>query len=650
MNRVRVLGFLAGALALVALALPGSALAGTYAWDLANDFAAAPGANPDNDQYGGTPWSYEESATGSTDPSTFSLASLTFSASGGLSMWSDTSDGTVVGDNPTGAPITDVNVNATIEPGIFLEPGSGGQVAAVGWTSPFSQTVTVSINGAVSAEAGVTPPCTYDTTWTLEEEENAVLTLLGTSGLSAGASAPLPASATVAPGGAIYLAVANLGDPSCDATGLSLTIQANGTAPTPSVTSPAPGSSTTLTSPSFSGAAAAGFGDGSQVTLRVYSGPAASGNPVQSVTVARAGTGWSGTLASALPLGTYTVQAEQDDVVGDVGLSAPVTFTVRLPSVALASLGSRPQTTSTPTLTGTADAGAGAGAYAVVQVYAGTAASGEPIRSLTTAVTAAGQFAVPVAPALPDGTYTAMASQADASGNTGFSGPQTFSVDTHAPAVTLVKPAKGSRADTYQLVFAGAAGDQTFDSGIVTVALFKGKGAAAKAVGTMQTKVTGSSWSATWTKTLPPGVYTALAWQADVVGHVGLSIPHSFTVLPPPPVIGRVATINRAGRVSVKISCNEPADDTCSGTVLVLTRGEFQPVAGGPTGRLTVMFAYVHIRGGQTSTVMRTVLTRVADALRGHAEVAVTISANLRPGTGKAIHSTTRDNLRRIRG
>jgi hypothetical protein len=73
-------------------------------------------------------------------------------------------------------------------------------------------------------------------------------------------------------------------------------------------------------------------------------------------------------------------------------------------------------------------------------------------------------------------------------------------------------------------------------------------------------------------------------------------------------------------------------------------------VAGGPTGRLTVMFAYVHIRGGQTSTVMRTVLTRVADALRGHAEVAVTISANLRPGTGKAIHSTTRDNLRRIRG
>ena len=78
-----MLGFLAGALALIALAVPPSAFAGTYTWNLANDFTATPpGANPDNDQYGGTPWSYEESATGSTDPSTFSPASLTFSASG----------------------------------------------------------------------------------------------------------------------------------------------------------------------------------------------------------------------------------------------------------------------------------------------------------------------------------------------------------------------------------------------------------------------------------------------------------------------------------------------------------------------------------------------------------------------------------------
>jgi hypothetical protein len=115
-------------------------------------------------------------------------------------------------------------------------------------------------------------------------------------------------------------------------------------------------------------------------------------------------------------------------------------------------------------------------------------------------------------------------------------------------------------------------------------------------------------------------------------------------------VIGAIATINGAGRVSVKVACNEPIGDTCSGTVLALTRAEYQPVAGGPVGRLTVMFAYVHVPGGQTRTITRTALASVAEALRRYPRVAVTISANLRPVTGKAIHATARANLRRSSG
>jgi Bacterial Ig-like domain len=642
-NRVRALGFLAGALAFVALAVPASAFAGTYTWDLASDFTAtAPGANPDHDPYGGAPWSYEGGSSTSTTPSTFSLLP-NFAISGSLATWSNSTTGVVVGDNSGTTAVVDGT--ATIQPGIFVEPGTAGQVAAVGWTSPFSETQTVSIDASISADVPSTPACIYGTTWTIED--NGTVLISGSlSSLSLSASPSL--SASVAAGSAIDVTVANAPAETCDVTALTLQIEATGTAPAPSVTTPGPGSSTTLTSPTFSGAAGSDFGDGSQVALSVYSGPAASGSPVRTVTVARSGAAWSAGIGSALPLGTYTAQVEQTDIVGDVGLSAPVTFTVRVPSISLASLGSTPQTTSTPTFTGTGDVSSGTDPFAVVAVYAGTAATGAAVQTLTAPVTASGQFSVPVSPALADGTYTAVAAQGDASGNTGFSAPQTFSIDTHAPSVTLVNPKKGLRADVLKLAFTGAAGDESFDSHVVTVTLFKGKKASGKRLGTMQGKVTGSTWSATWTKTLAPAVYTAVASQTDAIGHVGTSVAHTFTVLALPPVIGKVATINRAGRASVKITCNEAAGDTCTGTVAVLTRGEFQPVAGGPVGRLTVLFAYIRVLGGQTSTITRTVLTPVLDALRGHANVGVSISANLRPAKGKAIHVTAQDALRRV--
>ena len=639
MNRVRVLGFLAGALAFVALAVPASALAGTYTWNLASDFTAtAPGANPDHDPYGGTPWTYEQGPmTGSTNPSTFT-ALPTFTAIDGVAGWSGATGSAIVGDN-TGA------AEDGIQPGIFVEPGSDNQVAVVGWNSPFNQPQAISVNGALSEDGTAVSPCVYSTSWSLEEDQNGTVTTL------ANGDSPFifTTQANVTSGTSLYLTFSGLpADAACDVTGLTLQIQAIGTAPAPTVTAPGPGSSTTLTSPTFSGAAGNDFGDGSQVTLNVYSGQAASGSPVRTVTVARSGAAWSASVGSALPLGTYTAQVEQPDIVGDAGVSAPVTFTIRVPSISLASLGSQPQTTSTPTFTGTGDVTPGAEPFAIVEVYAGTAATGAPTQALTAPVTASGQFSVPVSPALADGTYTAVAVQADASGNTGFSAHQTFSIDTHAPAVTLVNPKKGSRADVLKLAFTGVAGDEPFDSGVVTVTLYKGRKASGKGLGTTQGTVAGSKWSATWTKALPPAVYTAVASQTDAVGHVGTSVAHTFTVLPLPPVIGRVATINRAGRATVKISCNEPAGDTCTGTVAVLTVGDFQPVAGGPVGRLTVMFAYIRVLGGQTSTITRTVLTPVLDVLRGHANVGVTISVSLRPAKGKAIHDTARADLRRI--
>ncbi|MDQ6805934.1 MAG: hypothetical protein M3065_13425 [Actinomycetota bacterium] len=646
MNRVLLLGFLAGVLAFVALVAPGSALAGTYTWDLASEFTAtAPGANPDRDTYGATPWTYKAGpASGSIDPSTFS-ALPSFNVRAGLSAWSESANGTppLVGLNPTAGTIT--SLNASVPPHqIFVEPGSAGQVVAVGWTSPFSQAKTVSINGSITSDAPGPGPCIYSTTWSVDQNGAA---LPGASGHLPG---PFSTSATVAPGATIYVTVATLPvNASCSATGLSLHIDAGGAAPAVTLTTPASGSSSTINSPTFAGTAGADFGDGSQVALRVYSGNAASGTPVQAVTVPRSGTSWSAKLSSPLPLGTYTARAEQDDIASpvDAGFSAPVTFSVTAPAITLDALGAIPLTTSTPTLTGTADTDAGSDPLAVVQVFPGSVAAGQPVRTLVTSFTASGQFAAQVTPALADGTYTARAAQRAAAGAIGFSAPQTFSIDTHPPPVTLVRPGPGSRADLLQLVFTGAAGNASFDAHVVTVNLYRGPTETATPFDTMQAKVTGSTWSGTWPRALIPGVYTAVASQSDVVGHIGLSSANTFRVLPFPPVIGGGATISRAGRVSVKVACNEPVGDTCSGTVLVLTRGEYQPLAGGPVGRLTVMFAYVHIPGGQTRTITRTALAPVAAVLRRHANVAVTISANLRPQTGQAIHARIRGNLRR---
>jgi hypothetical protein len=636
-------------MAVAALGAPTSALAGTYTWNLASDFThVAPGANPDHDPYGATPWVYDESTSGSTAPSSFS-ALPTFGTSDGLATWSDGSTGAVVGDNPTGSPIP-YGGNASIGSGNFVVPGSAGATVAVGWNSPFSQTTTVSINGSVSADAGTSPPCTYATNWTLEDSGGTVLQsglLAGPAGTSAGFS---QSAVAVSPGASLFLTVADAPGETCTATGITFQIQAGGTAPTPTLTNPASGSSTTLTSPGFGGAAGADFGDGSQVTLRVYSGQSASGSPVQSVTVPRSGAAWTAALSSPLPLGTYTAQAEQDDISSpaDVGLSAPVTFVVRLPSITLDSPGTKPLSTASPTLTGTADTSLGSEPFAVVQIYTGTATSGQPARTLTSALSTTGQFSASVTPALADGTYTAVAEQTDLSGTTGFSSPQTFSVDTQAPAVTLVSPRKGSRANELKLLFTGAAGTEPFDSRTVTVTLYRGHKALGKPYGTAQVNVAGSTWSVTWPKALAPAVYTAVASQTDAVGHLGTSVAHTFTVLPLPPVIGKRVTINGSAHVSVKITCNEPSGDSCTGTVIVLTRGEFQPLAGGPVGHLTVMFAYVHIPGGQSSTVTRTTLVAVAAVLHGHANVPVTVTATLHPAHGKAIHATARDRLRHV--
>ncbi len=147
-----------------------------------------------------------------------------------------------------------------------------------------------------------------------------------TPALSSGAFATTPAS--LADG--TYTMQATQGDQAGNVTiSAAVTFRLDTTAPTVTITAPTNGSSSTTTTPTFAGTAGDATGDGTTVTVQVYSGPSVSGSPVQTLVATRSGTAWS-VPAAALTVGTYTAQAVQLDSVGHTGTSAS-TFTIVAP-------------------------------------------------------------------------------------------------------------------------------------------------------------------------------------------------------------------------------------------------------------------------------------------------------------------------------
>ncbi len=80
--------------------------------------------------------------------------------------------------------------------------------------------------------------------------------------------------------------------------------------------------------PSVQGSAGTSAGDNDTVTVDLFSGSAASGSPVQTLSVPRSGSGAFSTQFGQVAGGTYTVAARQGDAAGNTGTSAPVSFTV----------------------------------------------------------------------------------------------------------------------------------------------------------------------------------------------------------------------------------------------------------------------------------------------------------------------------------
>ena len=319
--------------------------------------------------------------------------------------------------------------------------------------------------------------------------------------------------------------------------------------------------------------------------------------------------------------------------LGAAGLCAPAASALPEPVVTLQPV-AQAFTTSTPTLTGTAGAGVDDGQRVYLGLYAGTQASGPVVRLVSGPRAADGSFAINVAPALPDGFYTAVAGQAGAGGES-LSAPLVIEVKVHPPALSFGEPGDGVTIGVGTTVFSGRVGTAVGDIPTVRLVLYSGSLATGSPATTSVIQPVGSSWSYTWPNELSPGFYTAIAQQADDAGHV-VTIERSFRVALPPDVVGKVLSLDPQGRVSVAITCPAEAG-SCVGDVLAVTRSPVPRVPGGPSGLVRLLSVHVAIAAGRTETVSGRLPGAVAFALLRDAPIRATVGAILRPTDGPPI-------------
>ena len=287
----------------------------------------------------------------------------------------------------------------------------------------------------------------------------------------------------------------------------------------PTVTLNAPESPSNKTTPTFGGQAS----ESAPVTIQIYAGPSAAGPVVAAAAATGNGGEWtSGHASPALPSGQYTAVATEKSPLGNSpGTSEPRTFEVDTasPSVTLNSVTS-PSNDTTPSFTGTASDTT----PVVVQVYN---AEDSEVSSVTASPAGGKWTSGEVGPALPSGSYTAVASQASSLGNPpGTSASVAFTVDTEPPTVTLNSPALRSNNTTPS--FTGAASDTT----TVTIEIYAGAKAKGTAVSSATATPVGGDWSSSSASpSLGNGQYTAVAIQESSLGNpAGTSEPRTFEV------------------------------------------------------------------------------------------------------------------------
>ena len=292
----------------------------------------------------------------------------------------------------------------------------------------------------------------------------------------------------------------------------------------PKVALTAPTSPSNDRTPSFTGTASAN----TEVVVHIYEGTKAEGTEVSKATATGTGGAWtSGPAGTPLASGkhTFAAIATQESPLGNPeGKSNVVTFVVNMnpPAVTLNAI-ETPSKNTSPSFSGTASE-----TLAVtIKIYQGSEAKGTPFATAEAAVSAEKWGPVGSTTALPEGEYTAVASEPSSLGNAeGKSGAIKFAVVTKSPVVTLNEVESPSKNTTP--AFSGT----TNETPTVTVKIYKGTKAEGTVLETLEATPKSGTWStAAAKKGLADGVYAAVATQPSSLGNpAGTSNTVTFVV------------------------------------------------------------------------------------------------------------------------
>jgi hypothetical protein len=245
-----------------------------------------------------------------------------------------------------------------------------------------------------------------------------------------------------------YTAVAEQSDDvgNHHATG-AVTFRIDAHAPAVALTS-TPAARSNDAAPAFAGTAGTAAGDTPAVSVRIFSGPAASGTPVASFEATVDDGGRFTARAAPLPDGTYTTTITQTDSSGNASSASPATFTVdtAAPALTLTTPAAGGQAAPTAAFAGVGGTAPGDGAVVTVTVHAGDTTGGALVQTIpVTRDPANGSYSATSPFALAAGTYTVVATQADDVGNSGSTTARTFTVGAgggggETPGVDRVAP------------------------------------------------------------------------------------------------------------------------------------------------------------------------------------------------------------------
>ncbi|MBH0010625.1 Ig-like domain repeat protein [Pseudoalteromonas sp. NZS100_1] len=216
---------------------------------------------------------------------------------------------------------------------------------------------------------------------------------------------------------------ASVSDSAGNTTTLSETATLNTTAPSISINALVDTNDTTPTINGTSDAA-----DDTTISLTFED---SAGN-ITTVDTTVTGGVWSVDAPSVLAEGEYTVTAEVDDGLGNIG-SATEAGEIDLTAPSLVIVDNGVSNDTTPTISGTSDAPQGSEVTIVVTDSAGAQ------QTITATVGGSGAWSVPVTTALAEGNFTVSASVSDAAGNEA-NGTGAGEVDTIAPTLVLTSP------------------------------------------------------------------------------------------------------------------------------------------------------------------------------------------------------------------